>query len=91
MKTLKERIEIEQAYEDGKKVDWMTYNGGWHELGVINKDKTIFDWKYNDYRIKPEPLEFFLSFYDAGHIGVTTTMAGSPANIKTIKVREVTE
>lgn len=49
MKSLKERTEIQQAYLDGKKIQYW-YDGRWLDCGDTEPG---FTWQYDDYRIKP--------------------------------------
>ena len=53
MKTLKERIEIEKAFLDGKDVE--VFDEGWLQLGRYNSEGYLFEWHRFDYRIKEEP------------------------------------
>ena len=97
MKPLKERIAIEQAYEDGINVEFEPLDKTYKWKNVKTpKDETIFYWAYNDYRIKPKPIEFWVNVYDDYISGAYETKAETTAGstiglIKTIKVREVTE
>ena len=87
MKTLKERVAIEQALVDGKIVQEVSGSGHTTDCNPEH----VFYWNVLDYRIKPEPMEFYLSFWDNGAMVVSKTMSGAPAGLKTIKVREVTD
>lgn len=50
--TTKEKIEVMQAYADGKGIQHSWKNkGSW--IDVVNEP--IWDWEAFDYRIKPEP------------------------------------
>ncbi len=101
MKSLKERIAIEQAFLDGKETEWRLDDGGiWDKIYTgQNKDGYIFNWGKFDYRIKQEPMEFWVNVYEpnAGicygfHETKNGAVSGkSPDCIKTIKVMEVTE
>jgi len=88
MKTLKEKIEVMQAALDGRSVETKIAESD-YSWGASNTQPPVFNWHINDYRIKPEPREYYLSFW--GHDGVTVskTMAAAPAGRETIKVREV--
>jgi len=60
MKTLKERIEIETALLNGETVQEFLIGD------LYSKDCSenhIFYWNCCDYRIKPEPLEFWVAEY----------------------------
>lgn len=54
MKTTKEMIEVMQAYEDGKEIEYYSnLIGGW----VLFVGTPSWSWDKSDYRIKPEPKE----------------------------------
>ena len=61
MKTLKEKIKVEQACLDGKEIEKNPYHGitGWNE----DKDP-IFNWFQYDYRIKQDPMTIWCNIYD---------------------------
>jgi len=100
MKTLKERIAIEQAYLDGETVLYQNASNGvsWPPL-YSNDPEIVFDWEAFDYRIKPEPMELWVNVYkDSDGQYISTHLAEHEAersatpnskHIKTIKVREV--
>ena len=90
MKTLKEKIEVMQAALDGKEIETKVY-GGWDD-----QPSPEFNWIDFDYRIKPEPIEFWVNIYRDCRCGDYKTKAdalekASPDVQNTIKVREVTE
>lgn len=96
MKSLKEKIEVMQAADDGKEIEYQNdARGSWHGF---DGELPLWNWGSTDYRTKPEPMEFWVNVYG----GVYTTRAhkteaearkeckDSQVNIiKTIKVREV--
>ena len=99
MKTLKERIEIEQAYLDGKLIEFKPKGspGSWYFVPQ-NEKNIVFQWEYNDYRIKQEPMEFWVNVYEDLDYGLfhnkdnaDFAANGIPSFIKTIKMREVTD
>ena len=49
MKTIKEMIEVMQAYDRGEQIE-NNYHEGW----VLCKEP-IWNWGYADYRVKPKP------------------------------------
>ena len=65
MKTLKERIEIEQAFLDGGDVEWRPCLGmdEFALFDVFKRESFVFLWNNNDYRIKPKPLEFWVNVF----------------------------
>ena len=69
MKPLKERIEVEQAYDNGKDVDWISLRDAdptrWRALNDA-KETVVFGWDRFNYRIKPEPMEFIISIFYTG-------------------------
>lgn len=94
MKSLKQKIEVMQAAEDGKDIEIKgTKLSGdyWH-----TNSEYCWDWANFDYRIKPEPIEFWVNVY-SGHTGsryATKETAESNAEhgvLRTIKMQEVTE
>jgi len=92
MKTLKERVAIEQRAADGELIQWVSkIYPEWQTIGHSVDDSFVFWWEEKDYRIKPEPMEFYVSIWESGELTITKTYGESPADIKTIKVREVIE
>jgi len=97
MKTLAEKIEVMQAALDGKEIDvkhrvaddWTTASGEGIE----------FSWGEYDFRIKPEPIEFYVNIYNYMEdlpCGAHKTLKeaqdkASHKIIRTVKVREVIE
>ena len=97
MKSLKERIAIELEYSDGVNVQYfrMKSDTEWSDLRD-DREKIIFDWANFDYRIKAEPMEFYVNIYDDGQLAVhrakkiaTDQYLRPDRERKTIKVREV--
>jgi len=93
MKSLKEKIEVMQAALDGKEIERNTgTNNGWQP-----EPDPDWSWDCWDYRIKPEPMEFWINVYVDGEEGVFThyseeaavDFASTRLDLKTIKVREV--
>ncbi len=94
MKTLKQKIAVMQAAEDGKDIEILQGKDVWDKIDF----QPDFNWEICDYRIKEEPVEFWVNVYDSGvggnyktkKIAVQCIPIGSVC-LKTIKVREVTE
>ena len=65
MKTLKEKIEVMQAFLDGKEIE--IYNDVVDPCYWESIANPEFNWEYNDYRIKPEPVQvpFNISDYES--------------------------
>lgn len=94
MKTLKEKIEVMQAALDGKDIEYTPHKDYWE----IDPSPS-FNWDRFNYRIKPEPMEFWVNVYEGGEtdgelaIYLMETVAkdrGAQLGArKTIKVREV--
>lgn len=62
MKTTKEKIEVMQAFLDGKKVEFKdVLDNRWHIMLVLREP--AWDWESVDYRIKNEPLECWVNTY----------------------------
>ena len=96
MKTLKERIAVEQACLDGKIIDCYPKSAsGSHQLGP-DVEGIVFNWGRDDYCITEEPLEFWVNdckhkmseLFDTEESALADTCS---SHAKTIKVREVTE
>ena len=99
MKTLKEKIEVMQAALDGKEIQakiedmdkWVTIE--------VNAEKMEWDWAECDYRIKHEPMEFWVNVYKCIEDAcphetkekALKAISFPEDYIKTIKVREVIE
>ena len=49
MKTIKEMIEVMQAYERGEKIECFNDEEQWRDV-----NNPIWDWLHNDYRVKPK-------------------------------------
>lgn len=62
MKTLKERVEVMQAYLDGKTIQ-DNIDGNWTDWESGNDPQ--FNWSSYDYRIKPENKQVPYDFSDA--------------------------
>lgn len=92
MKTLKEKIEIEIKAADGDLLQWKSeIYPEWQSIGHSVSPSFIFYWLEKDYRIKPEPREFWVNVYDDNHYELSTDENAHKMRevIKTIKVREV--
>ena len=102
MKTLKEKIDIMQAALDGESVEEQLVSTldsrRWLSLEpVIDRNYMTFDWVKYDYRIKPEPLEFYVSVTGDTPSCVNTSkgyveeIVDNDPEWRIIKVREVVE
>jgi len=95
MKTLAEKIEVMQAALDGKEIELVRVVGMSGD-NFHYTDTPMFDWASFDYRVKPEPMEFWVNVYDDFRpcLHETEDKAKTASDIgtrKTIKVREVIE
>lgn len=93
MKTLKEKIEVMQAASDGKEIQILICDE-WDDWD--NDTPPDFNWGANDYRIKPEPMEFWVAIFPDGVLSqpcMTKEEAERKVGIscELIKVREVIE
>ena len=63
--TTKEMIAVMQAFEEGKTIEynakWGSDAGKWDEI-----DDPVWDWHACNYRVKPEPKEFYVVGYSVG-------------------------
>jgi len=98
MKDLATKIKIMQAALDGKEIECIILNekDAWEV--IRNIDDITWDWLNEDYRIKPEPMEFWVNVYPNGNIlsahetkEVSEENAKIVNSVKSIKVREVIE
>ena len=98
MKSTKEMIEVMQAYEDGKKIEYYSRISNRWETAI----SPIWSWEYLDYRIKPEPKRkeskvIWVNEYEDGyHVPFETEEiakkeARNERNITSIAVRYVRE
>ena len=95
MKTLADKIDVMLAAQDGKEIEQSRAefrDGEW--IRVHDQDECTFNWGKYDYRIKPEPREFYVNFFSDGGEAIYRTkeeaVFGS-SQCETIKVREVTD
>ena len=99
MKTLAEQIEVMQAARGGEQIEiaidgYRTPKRIWRDAD----DGVNFNWEFNDYRIKPKPLEFWVNVY-SGEKGFRPAYLFEEEAIenacqgclRTIKVREITD
>ena len=83
--TVKKQIEVMQAYVDGKEIQ-VFLAGEWRNC---HDRMRFFDFDGRDFRVKPEPREWYLCLEHPVH-GLIST-AEKPDTFHTIKVREVLE
>ncbi len=93
MKTLKQKIEVMAAALDGKGIEKLT-NGEWSQL-FTPPDKMSFDWNSKDYRVKQEPMEYWVDVYTDGDVEIASDknrrLYKGRSVEKMVKMREVTE
>ena len=85
-------IEVMQAYVGGQPLQMRlrhTCGGGnWTDVGIPS-----WDWVSNEYRVKPEPMEFWVNVHPDGTKRLYETPAGAMVNaaqkVRTLHVREV--
>ena len=53
--TTQEKIEVMQAYAEGKKIEWRTIGSPKKWVEWTYSDEPSWNWVVNDYRIKPKP------------------------------------
>lgn len=76
MKTLKERVAIEQRAADGELLQWTSeIYPEWQTMGHSVGASFVFWWEEKDYRIKPKPLELWVNVYDDGIFRYHSTRA----------------
>jgi hypothetical protein len=91
----KAKIAVMQAYVEGEQIQARALNGAWHDVDIAG-----WDWGTWDYRVKPEPREWWLVMKpSAPHMfWYTTSKEASQAtdhctdrSVEVIHVREVLE
>lgn len=97
MKTLKEKIDVMQAALDGKEIEFIPADTccEWH---VLTRNAPSWNWSEYDYRIKYEPMEFYITLNMNGELKACDVAAiaaedslRSIGSGSIIKVREVIE
>ena len=63
MKSLRERVAIEQAFLNGVEVEHQYINSTTCDWFTITAQDPLFDWKMYDFRIKPQSLTVFCNVY----------------------------
>lgn len=67
MKTLREKIEVMEAYERGERIEVKVRNGEWHET-----KRPFWEWYSRDYRVKSKtkfvPFETAEEFLEAQRV-----------------------
>lgn len=64
---LKRRIAVQQAFVDGKTVQYKSVlSAGWQDYQAGPDDFPSFDWVYCDWRVKPEPRVIFVPEFKCG-------------------------
>ena len=84
-----EIIDVVQADKNGREIEFRYGDeGSWHHRG-----SPIWDFITYDYRVKPEPLEFWVNVYNEFRDAFDTEDEANAERccgvLKTIKVREV--
>ena len=96
MKTLKDLMEVIIAAEDGKSIQFCRHGtNAWEDL-ENPRDITEYNLFKYYYRIKQEPMTFWVNVYEDHGISVHETNQNAKSQsfaetFKTIKVREVTD
>jgi len=88
---VEQAIELMQAWLDGKVIQWHCdedEDDEWYDCSHFSAEFLFEDL---DYRIKPEPLEFWVDVDDSGHPECVMTKRPIVirAGLRRIKVREV--
>ena len=94
MNTIDEAIRILLAMQEGKEIQAMVKDTGWNKRDV--SADVMPNFQYFTYRIKPEPLEFWVNVYPHGSACLHETeklaiQHRSDGVSRTIKVIEVIE
>jgi len=89
-----EKIAVMQAFLDGETIQCRKH-GSKKNWGVVRNPDPSWNWKDTDYRIKPEPREFWLNIYDNTAVSFSTEEAAEKhvcfGRTERIRVREVIE
>jgi len=90
-KTLQEKIAVMQAAAEGKKIEFrdLVY------VAWADCPNPKWNWGYFDYRVKPEPREFWINLYPCNMYPYdskeSADLCASTARLECIHVREVIE
>lgn len=83
---LKEAAQVMLAAAEGKQVQYMPRSTGqWVPTGWAENDSPSWDWHLYEYRIKPEPREWWVDL----NTGKCHVLEPSSTHNDVIKVREV--
>lgn len=91
----KEKIEIMQAWLDGKTIEFKKGHKPWATLSMAacTEDEPTWYWGEYEYRIKPEPFECWIALSNDGYAEIITDKRRLKSfnmdYFKVIKVREV--
>jgi len=91
--TTAEKIAVMQAFEAGKAIEH-TVKG--KSLPWLDTDEPWWDWVSYEYRVKPEPLTFWVNVYPDGTHGATwcskqEAIRAETKSTRTVKMQEVIE
>jgi len=93
IKMLLRQIMVMEAYEDGAKIEHTVQH---QNLPWLNINKPSWDWTRYEYRVKPEPLTFWVNVYPDGTHGATwcskqEAIRAETKSTRTVKMQEVIE
>lgn len=86
------RIDVMQAYAGGAAVECCRRGAG---KPFISLARPVWSWEDCDYRVKPEPREWWFNMYVSGCVGAfcgskkQADDAALPGRIECVQVREV--
>lgn len=97
MNKWKALLPVVTAFAEGKVIQERYDGGGWRDIPPWST--LAFSLDAENYRVKPEPREFYINIYDDGckYLHATSTAAAQAFSSRscyagtTIKVREVAE
>lgn len=95
MKSLKERIAVEQAYLDGKVIEYRNRDVQKYHGSLIRDLNHVFRWhdydyQISDYQIKKEPRQVWITYYyENTPVGIYSTKPESVP--QGFKLREFVE
>ncbi len=82
-----ELLPIIKAFAEGEDIQFIREGEKWTDINLDKNAPTFQD--YFEYRVKPKPLELWVSIWPERSYTVSETLSGAPADIKTIHMREV--
>ncbi len=84
-----ELLPIIKAFAEGEDIQFRMGDSEWSDLPKEEHLIMSFPAADYEYRVKPKPLELWVSIWPERSYTVSETLSEAPADIKTIHMREV--